>query len=339
MKVWIPNLSSLNEIGGSVKRLLGNADDDSDASWDRLSKKKQRDLKAKGWNKRAWNKDDPDLMDYYNEAERDWDKLPDDRKKYWIERGYDAKKWEQDVSELHDNPTTPSEGVPKVLTLSELAKLKSYDFSYFERNHGSMNIKVKNGKVDSSDEQPIAELKMADLIAMIRQGDTRYKVSAEDMDPEKGCLATVENETKNTILKALIDSELGGENKKAAFKPDWQKKDASFFNWSIWMGAKGTKTPMHFDTDLFNFLYVAEGKKRVVLIPKNKVTDKLFPLKEFYSGSGWTGVDILDRSFNLPEGSVDVEVCAGQGIFIPFRWYHAVENVESNVAFGFRVVE
>lgn len=232
-----------------------------------------------------------------------------------------------------------SEGVPKVLTLSELDKLKSYDFSYFERNHGSINIDVTHGQVNSSDEQGIAELKMADFIDMIRQGDTKYKFSAEDTNSDKGSFALVENETKIAILKALIRSELAGGNKEAAFKPDWQKKDASFFNWSIWMGAKGTKTPMHFDTDLFNFLYVAEGKKRVVLVPKNKAIDKLFPLKEFYSGSGWTGVDILDRSFNLPEGSVDVEVCAGQGIFIPFRWYHAVENVESNVAFGFRVVE
>lgn len=39
---------------------------------------------AKGLNERAWEEDDdPDLMDYYNEAELEWNQLPDDRKKYW----------------------------------------------------------------------------------------------------------------------------------------------------------------------------------------------------------------------------------------------------------------
>ena len=88
---------------------------------------------------------------------------------------------------------------------------------------------------------------------------------------------------------------------------------------------------MHFDSDLFNFLFVVEGKKRVVLVPKNKKADKMLPLKEFYSGSGWIGVDILDSSFELPVGSVTL-TCVPARVFIPFRWYHAVENAESSVS-------
>ena len=256
-----------------------------------------------------------------------------------VERGYNEAKWESEVSELHDDPTTPSKGYPVVLTLKELgAQLEGYGLSYFEENHGELCIKVFIGRSYTSDVQPTAEMTMSSFAALLRSGDTAYKFDAEDMDPEKKAFSAVERETKSAILKALCDSELG-KCKNAPLKPAWQKQGEALFDWSIFMGSGGTRTPMHFDTDLFNFLFVVEGKKRVVLVPKNKKTDKMFPLKEFYSGSGWTGVDILDSSFELPEGSVTFDVCAGQGIFIPFRWYHAVDNVESSVSYVLRVVE
>ena len=154
---------------------------------------------------------------------------------------------------------------------------------------------------------------------------------------EKDLFDDVGSVITRNIQEAMTNSELGGTD--GPFRLEWQKKHHSYFNWSIWLGGKGTRTPMHFDTDLFNFLYVVEGKKRVIVIPNDASTEGMFPIKEYFSGSGWTGIDILDENFVLPEGSLDVEIGPGEGIFIPFRTWHAVENVENTVAYGFRVLE
>lgn len=102
------------------------------------------------------------------------------------------------------------------------------------------------------------------------------------MDKDQPLLKNVGNAINKTIQYAMTNSVLGG--KDGPFKEDWQRMPSDFFNWSIWLGGKGTRTPMHFDTELFNFLYVVEGKKRVVIIPNDHQTEGMFKLKEFFSG-------------------------------------------------------
>ena len=74
-------------LAGLQARVIHAADSSNDDDEPSLLKKvNEEELNevAKGLNERAWEEeDDPDLMDYYNEAELEWNQLPDDRKKYW----------------------------------------------------------------------------------------------------------------------------------------------------------------------------------------------------------------------------------------------------------------
>lgn len=308
-------------------------------SWDRLDPEKQKDLTERGWTKKAWDRDDPTLMTFYNEAELDWKYLPEGRKKYWTDRDYDEDKWSNEESELHDSPFALKGDpavVPRVLKV-QLRDLDRYDLSYYESLE-DVKVEVRNGQDQVSDERPAALMNLKEYICSIHAGKTDYKFNIEDLDMEKDTFAEVGAVITKAIHQAMTNSGLASQS-GGPFTEEWQNKDPDFFNWSIWLGGKGTRTPMHFDTELFNFLYVVQGKKRVVVIPNDHRTKGMFPIKEFFSGSAWTGVDVLDPNFELPEGSIDVEIGPGEGIFIPFRNWHAVENVENTVAYGFRVLE
>jgi hypothetical protein len=52
--------------------------------------------------------------------------------------------------------------------------------------------------------------------------------------------------------------------------------------------------------------------------------------------SCWPGEDILHTD-KLPEGAVEFIVKAGDGLMIPHLAWHAVQNLEPTIAFGFRI--
>jgi hypothetical protein len=277
----------------------------------------------------------------YNEVEYGWYQLPDDRMKYWIDRGYTKQKWNREQAKVHDSIDIKGDASaePTVIKLP-LKDLCSFDFSFFESLEGSEeNIDVRYGvDLTTSDETPAAKMSIKDFLSQFREGNTTYKFDLEDINEEEGQFKELGEAITQNIKDGLTsNSELGGNN--GVFKVEWQMLDSEEFTWAIFMGAKGTKSPMHFDTELFNFLYVVEGKKRVVLIPNDHRTDGMFKIKEFYSGSAWTGLDVLSKDFELPEGSFDIELGVGEGLFIPYRWWHSVENLENTLAYGFRITE
>ena len=117
---------------------------------------------------------------------------------------------------------------------------------------------------------------------------------------------------------------------------EWRNYKYTDENWSFWLGNKGTSTSLHIDYDVFNFLWVLKGKKRVVMIPNNEETKRRYKCKVFVeSHSCWPEVDVLKG--DLPEGAVEFIIGPGQGVAIPRLAWHAVENLEPTLAFGFRI--
>mmetsp|Transcript_2376 Transcript_2376/g.4316 ORF Transcript_2376/g.4316 Transcript_2376/m.4316 type:complete len:352 (-) Transcript_2376:407-1462(-) len=350
MKIDISTLSLLeNQENGNSKSSTSSSSSSSsnsssstsssDVSWVKIGPEKQKELEARGWNQKAWDKDDPSLMTFYNEVELDWHQLPEERLKFWTDRGYNKEKWDSEEDKLHDSVYIEGDAntKPTVIKLP-LKDLCRFDISYFESlENNEMKVELYNGAdLTASDETPAAKMSLKDFLSQLQDGKTAYKFVLEDIDMEKSQFEELGKVITQDIKDGLTNSKLGGNN--GIFKEEWQKLDPEEFNWSMWMGAKGTQTPMHFDTDLFNFLYVVEGKKRVVLIPNDHRTAGMFKVKEFYSGSAFTGIDVLSKDFVLPEGSVDVEVGPGEGICISYRWWHSVENMENTLAYGFRIV-
>mmetsp|Transcript_5629 Transcript_5629/g.6424 ORF Transcript_5629/g.6424 Transcript_5629/m.6424 type:complete len:329 (+) Transcript_5629:305-1291(+) len=308
---------------------------------------KQKILETKGWNKEAWDKNDPSLMTYYislpmvfnpDGNELDWRQLPEDRKYELIRHVYDEAKWdkENDDDEIHESTLMEGDpnGEPKVLKLL-LNDIFRFDISYFNGMEAKSVDLCHGDKFGHDMTKSATMMNMHDFISELRKGQTKYYFKLEDDDCDKSQFAEVGNCVMRSIRNALSNSEVGGID--GVFKPEWQQIDPKDFDWSLWMGAKGTKTANHYDTDLFNFLYVVEGKKRTVIIPNDRRTDDMFKLQSFISGGALADVDILHEDYNLHEGAVDLVVNGGEGVVIPYRWWHSVENLEDTMAYGFRV--
>jgi hypothetical protein len=99
---------------------------------------------------------------------------------------------------------------------------------------------------------------------------------------------------------------------------------------------KGTVTHMHLDTDIFQFLYVVHGKKRVVVIPNDERTVNLYkPRRDGFSM--WTDVDILNTTAPLPKYAQEFILTPGTGLSIPYLAWHAVENMETSIGYNLRI--
>jgi len=313
---------------------------ESDKSWNRLSETKRTHLRRSGWNRKAWDKDDPRLMDFYNENEYMWKQLPKHRLEYWRERGYDAAKWNNESDDQHDSLEGKGDPRLPVVRTVALKKLLKLNLDYYATLDKTM-VRLREGQSTTDTEHPVSPdyVSLATFVNDIirEQHSTDYYIQAEDSDPDQLDLhRTVGDIVCKEIHQALKQDEIVGP--AAGLFGPFHKE---VFSWSLWIGAKGTLTPMHFDTDLFNFLYLVEGRKRVVLVPNNGFDVDNFPLVKVYSGSAWTGMDILSvpiEQLNI-EGAMEIFLEAGQGLCIPQRWWHAVENLEDTVAYGFRVVE
>jgi mannose-6-phosphate isomerase-like protein (cupin superfamily) len=157
------------------------------------------------------------------------------------------------------------------------------------------------------------------------------------------------------LRPALQESELV---RSGLYKREWLDVDDQSFDWAMFLvstsrrceltlvslilhspyqGAAGTSTAMHFDTDQFGFLYVVEGRKRVVVLENTGlVNETRFNITSFFHGSAWTDLDIL-KTEHQPEGTLVFEVGPGEGIVIPSRAWHAVENLEPTLAYSIRI--
>jgi hypothetical protein len=100
-------------------------------------------------------------------------------------------------------------------------------------------------------------------------------------------------------------------------------------HWSLWVGAQGSVTSMHFDDQEFNCLLVLQGRKRVVLIDRAFVYDCTRP--ESNTGACWTGLDILTAP---PPHAQELVLYPGEAVIIPNGQWHAVENLEATIAVG-----
>lgn len=81
-----------------------------------------------------------------------------------------------------------------------------------------------------------------------------------------------------------------------------------------------------------------EGKKRFLVLPNDERTEGTFEtwLNED-GGTGWGKLDLLDTTKPLPEHAIEIEISAGQGFLVPYICWHAVENLETTLAYSFRL--
>ena len=108
----------------------------------------------------------------------------------------------------------------------------------------------------------------------------------------------------------------------------------------FWMGPKGTRTGLHYDTDYRNILCQIYGRKRIILFNPSQ-TKYMYPSKKFDNGALLSKIDFwnpdLGRFPKFRKAKyIEIILHPGQMLYIPPYWWHAVENLDTNIAISVR---
>ncbi len=201
--------------------------------------------------------------------------------------------------------------LPKVFrgAATEWKAVKNWNLDFFEKHHGHKEILLN------------------DNIGLTAQ------------DFEKMNLKYYINQLRNGSLKYLKFSDIVNEdqNLKNDFDLDWLRKYKLPFSWGedlkMFMGGKGTLTPLHIGFSSFLFVQVM-GRKKWILYP---ASDRLFldPRTErtfyFYSKANPHQKD--DPNFPLLKHAKQYEIVLEPGdvLWVPSFTWHQVENPTDSI--------
>jgi len=108
---------------------------------------------------------------------------------------------------------------------------------------------------------------------------------------------------------------------------------------ALWLGAKGSRTNIHYDPDYRNVLILLTGKKKIHLFYPYKEED-IYPGVYYDFGACNSKVNFWGNKDKYPDfkdvRKISFEVEKGDCVFIPPYVWHAVENIEETLAISYR---
>lgn len=115
--------------------------------------------------------------------------------------------------------------------------------------------------------------------------------------------------------------------------PDYLNVDESGNGIYLWLGPKGTVTPLHHD--LMNiFMAQVRGRKRVLLVPPEEL-DLVYNHHAVYSPVDPANPD-YERFPGFREATVlETELAPGEVLFLPVGWWHYVKAIEPSITVTF----
>jgi hypothetical protein len=321
----------------SVENVGGYCEDDN---WANISQPVQQYLRDQGWTSIMWAKhsnDDP----YWD---LDWHEMPLEWQKALITLGWTEETWGDDDKNKqplsHYTPwkklTREEQEAAQVLGFVEdewlwgywgeefnpvvvrnlsVPELQVMDLDYLASL--DVMVELRDGDTVGDDEYGIRKnMHMSEYIQALRTGSKLY-LKYEDHDAFK---QHIRHDVGEKVLKHLVPAiQKSTLRDQGLYKRVYDYVQFTDSNWLIWVGGANTSTSMHWDADSFNFLWVVQGRKRVVLIPNDNRTAGYYDCQvEVEEGehSCWTGIDIL--SGPLPSHAVEIEIGPGEGIYLPY---------------------
>lgn len=108
----------------------------------------------------------------------------------------------------------------------------------------------------------------------------------------------------------------------------------------LWIGHSHSKTGLHYDIDYRNLLCQIEGKKKIYLFSPEE-TKYMYPSNKYDHGSVCSQVDFWNVDYKkFPDFKkskyIEIILSPGQIISIPPYWWHAIENIGTNIALSIR---
>ena len=139
-----------------------------------------------------------------------------------------------------------------------------------------------------------------------------FVANFDDPDAGKDCYMVSRNRALEGPLRALSTSLVD--------LPPFLESDVQG-RVSLWLGPAGTRTPLHHDTTNVFFCQI-DGRKRIQLSSSRNLERLEGEIRSsFYSEDSQT------------EHSIELE--AGQALFIPVGWWHAVEALTPSISLSF----
>ena len=156
---------------------------------------------------------------------------------------------------------------------------------------------------------------MQDFIGRLRAG------------PENDVYMTANNSASN---KDLVNELLPTLPNMGPAEDPWLNLESMATRAFIWIGTKGTWTPLHHD-QTNNGLVQISGRKKVWLAPTTSVTH-IANHHHVYSQFNPRAPDYVKFPLAQSIKWIEVELGPGDALFIPQGWWHAVLGLEENVS-------
>ena len=115
--------------------------------------------------------------------------------------------------------------------------------------------------------------------------------------------------------------------------PDYLKPDVSAGGVFFWFGPKGTITPLHHDP-MNIFMAQVEGRKHVKLVPASEL-DLVYNHFAVYSQVDCENPDYETFPVFAEATVMDVELQAGEVLFLPAGWWHHVKALDRSMTITF----
>ncbi len=210
---------------------------------------------------------------------------------------------------------------PVVITgmMADWPAMKLWDFDYLRKNFGERLVEVQFGRSSDANyevNQPKLRRQMrfdeyVDLVA--NSGETNdFYMTANNSSQNKIALAELWNDIREFPEYLESSNPTGG-----------------FF----WFGPKGTKTPFHHDLTN-NFMAQVVGRKRVRLVPTVELGNMYNDL-HCYTPVDGGNLDFSRFPMLQHAQMMDVEIGAGEILFLPVGCWHYVLGLEVSITMSF----
>jgi hypothetical protein len=193
----------------------------------------------------------------------------------------------------------------------------TWTFDYFRRHHKDSIVGIQDGRdsdpfYEQNQKFHRKEVRFGDFLDRLERTDSSndFYMTAGNMGSHRVALSQLFDDAENINIR----------NEYFEFPAEG----------SLWIGPKGTVTPLHFDM-INNFFCQISGSKRVRLVPSWSMP-WVYNDYHVYSDVDAASPDFDQHPLFSNVTMYDFVVYPGEVLFIPLGWWHHLESLEPTVS-------
>ena len=196
--------------------------------------------------------------------------------------------------------------------------LTKWNFEYFKSNFGDIEIEIQEDRdadeyyeINSVSHRKKTSLKdFIDRIQNSGPGTNNFYMTANN------------HAIAHTPLQTLLED--------TGFMPAYAAKPERVGFWHLWMGPKGTKTPLHHDENGLLHLQI-KGRKTWKFISPLEAPN-IYHRVAVFSNVDIYNLDLEKYPLMKEVKILEVTVEEGEAMFLPQGWWHAVEALDNSIS-------